>query len=338
MKKDQFLLLLSKKLTEDITVDESELLALTIKENEEYAQLADKLSKYFNQHQTKNSKTDKLKRTWAVIANVENQDFEGTFDFNKPKRKQFSIVKIAAIVVLCLTSVIAIYQLLQKNSGEELEGFITTHQKAFRVLDDGTKIWLNKNSAITYNKAFGKDKREITLQGEAYFDVVKNSAIPLFVHVGNVDIEVKGTAFNVDAYQGKPAIQISLIHGLIQVTHHLDTSNKVLLMPNQKLIIANTATNSPPKFLVRPIDQFSLSGATKWTVDTLVFHKEKLKDLAVQLERKYGVKIEIHDVQLKEKRFSGKFIDETLPQALDALKLSYPLTYIINNKLVIIKD
>jgi ferric-dicitrate binding protein FerR (iron transport regulator) len=338
MKKDQFLLLLSKKLTGDITEEERKLLELTTEGNKEYTQLADKLSKYFMLQNTKNSKTEKLKRTWEVIANVKNHNFEGSFDFDEPKIQRFNWLKVAAVVVVCLSAVIVGYQLSQKNTVHSVQDFATANQKSFRVLDDGTKIWLNKNSAIIYNNEFGKEKREITLQGEAYFDVVKNSSVPLLIHVEDIDIEVKGTAFNVEAYHGKSAIQISLVHGLIQVTQQRDTTNKVLLKPNQKLIIENAETNGRRKFLVMPINSSLLSGATEWTVDTLIFHKEKLKDLVVQLEKKYEVKIEIHNARLKERRFSGKLIDETLQQALDALKLSYPLTYTINNKLVIIKD
>lgn len=76
----------------------------------------------------------------------------------------------------------------------------------------------------------------------------------------------------------------------------------------------------------------------KQTDDTLIFRKEKLKDLAIRMEKKYQLKIEIQSEQLKEKRFSGTFSTETIQQALEALKLSYPLTYTISNGLVTIKD
>ncbi|MFA6277269.1 MAG: FecR domain-containing protein [Pedobacter sp.] len=339
MKKEKFLFLLSKKLSDDISVEENELLNLTINTSDEYKQLADKLTKYFNQRKAKNSKTDKLRATWARIAKAEEENFEGTFDYTAPKSKfNTSFIKIAAVLILALASTVLIYT-LQKRNQQETESISTTNTKSFKLLADGTKIWLNKNSILSYNTSFGKEKREISLKGEAYFDVVKNSAIPLFIHAGNITIEVKGTAFNVNAYTDKPYIQVALIRGLIQVSHTADSKNKVLLKPNQKLTIPNAMVNGiPSKFTIEPINALALLNETKWTSDTLIFRKEKLKDLAIQLEKKYEVKIEIQSAHLKERRFSGTFTTETIKQVLDALKLSYPLTYTISNKLVIIKE
>lgn len=342
MTKDKFLLLLTKKLSGDISTEESELIKQAIKRDENYKQLADKLTKYFKQNKTKNSKVDQLRSTWTKIAKAENESFEGTFDYNPAQTSKFNTVgllKIAAVLALVITSALIAFQFSQKHTKPELDTFVASHQKSFRQLEDGTQVWLNKNSSISYNKAFGKAKREITLQGEAYFDVVKNSAVPLFIHVGDFDIEVKGTAFNVNAYSGKPSVQVALVRGSILVTNRLDTNAKVLLKPNQKLIIPNTfAKGKSSHFLVVPIQASSLLSETKWISDTLIFHKEKLKDLAIQLEKKYELKIEIRSALLKEKRFSGTFTNETIQQVLDALKLSYPLTYTISNKLVIIKD
>ncbi|MFD0941078.1 FecR family protein [Pedobacter boryungensis] len=340
MKKDKFLFLLSKKLSNDIAAEENELLTIAINNSEEYKQLADKLTKYFNQRKVKNSKTDKLRTTWAMIAKAGADDFEETFDYSPPKRKLNTalFLKIASVFILAIASTFLIYR-LQNRTEQEIETISTGTTKSFKLLADGTKIWLNKNSALQYNSAFGKEKREITLKGEAYFDVVKNSSIPLFIHAGNITIEVKGTAFNVNAYSDKPNIEVALIRGLIQVSHTSDSENMVLLKPNQKLIIPNASANGAhSKFIIEPINSLALLNETKWTSDTLIFKKEKLKDLALQLEKKYELKIEIQSAQLKERRFSGTFTTETIKQVLEALKLSYPLTYTISNKLVIIKD
>ncbi|MFI5453374.1 FecR family protein [Pedobacter sp. UC225_61] len=338
MKKDKFLFLLSKKLSNDISLEENELLIIAIHTNDEYKQLAEKLTKYFNQRKTRNSKTDKLRATWAMIAKAEEENLEGTFDYTTPKHKfNTTIIKIAAVLIVVLASTILVYT-LQKRNQQESETISTTTTKSFKLLADGTKIWLNKNSVLSYNSSFGKEKREISLKGEAYFDVVKNSAIPLFIHAGNITIEVKGTAFNVNAYTDKSYIQVALIRGLIQVSHEKDSKNIVLLKPNQKLTIPNAVVNGTSKFTIEPINTIALLNETKWTSDTLIFRKEKLKDLVIQLEKKYELKIEIQSAHLKERRFSGTFTTETIKQVLDALKLSYPLTYTISNKLVIIKD
>lgn len=340
MKKDKFLSLLSKKLSNDISIEENELLTIAVNSNDEYKQIADKLTKYFKQHKTKNSKTDKLRSTWTMIARAEAEDFQGTFNYTTTKNRfnAANFIKIAAVLILLLASTLIVYK-SQRGNDQEIQSIITNNNKSFKLLEDGTKIWLNKNSVLSYNASFGKSKREISLQGEAYFDVVKNSTIPLFIHVGNINIEVKGTAFNVNAYSEKPNIQIALIRGLIQVSHITDPKNKVLLKPNQKIIIPSALVHGEiGKFSIQPINTLALLNETRWTSDTLIFRKEKLKDLAIQLEKKYELKIEIRSAQLKERRFSGVFTTETIQQVLDALKLSYPLTYTISNKWVIIKD
>jgi ferric-dicitrate binding protein FerR (iron transport regulator) len=131
---------------------------------------------------------------------------------------------------------------------------------------------------------------------------------------------------------------VALVRGLIEVTDKLDKSHKVLLKPNEKLVFSTNPAKGHANFMVFSLAENALLTNTKWIADTLVFRKEKLKDLALRMEKKYDLKIEVHSELLKEKRFSGTFTDETIHQALEALKLSYPLTYTINNRLVIIKD
>ncbi|MEJ7779016.1 MAG: DUF4974 domain-containing protein [Daejeonella sp.] len=129
-----------------------------------------------------------------------------------------------------------------------------------------------------------------------------------------------------------------VLRGLIQVSDRLDSKRKVLLHPNEKLIFNNSQNIGQNKFLVRSMKSGALLNDTKWIADTLIFNKEKLRDLTVRMEIKYDLKIEIYSEKLKDKRFSGTFTNENIQQALEALKLSYPLTYTINNRLVVIKD
>jgi transmembrane sensor len=342
MKKEKFLELLSRKLSGEISVANSEILDQAIANNEEYRLLAAKLGRYFKDKKTLQPKLDQLNHTWQMIAAAEKEYFTGNFDYSAPKKSRIfssTLFKVAAVLVLLIGAGVLGYNLLNRNADLDFNSVIATNQKTFKMLDDGTKIWLNKKSSISFNKTFGKHKREIFLDGEAYFDVVKNKAVPLFIHAKNIDIEVKGTAFNVKAYKENPQIQVALIRGLIQVTDRLDSKHKVLLKPNEKLIFSNSPSNgSQNNFQIMPLKLSILLKETNWTSDTLVFHKEKLKDLAVRMEKKYDLKIEVQSEQLREKRFSGTFTNETIQQALAALKLSYPLTYTISNRLVVIKD
>jgi transmembrane sensor len=341
MNKEKFLALLSGKLSGEISSADSEALAKAIESNEEYQLLATELGHYFQHHKTIEPKIDRLNQIWEKIEVFEERGFQEHYNHSRTKRASVyaALLKVAAVLILSMGISWLGYRLLNRYADEGSIIMNATTQKTFRILDDGTRIWLNKKSTISYNSAFGKHRREIFLEGEAYFDVVKNKDIPLFIHAGNIDIEVKGTAFNVNAHKENAEIQVALIRGAIEVTDKLDKQHKVLLRPNEKLVFSNNSSNGDQnKFLVKLVGPSMLLKDTKWVSDTLIFNKEKLEDLIVRMEKKYEIKIEIQSDRLKDKRFSGTFINETIHQALAALKLSYPLTYTINDRLVVIKD
>lgn len=340
MEKDQFLALLSKRLTKEISAEEDITLTNAIASNEEFGQIAEKLIRYFNRRDVGNTAADKLKGIWAMIEKAEYEGFKPVSNESVYQKHRFNtnaLLKIAVVLILGV-SVIGLSQFYKQSESTGSGHYAATYQKAFKLLEDGTKVWLNKNSSMHYNTEFGRSKREITLQGEAYFDVAENAAVPLFIHVGELDIEVKGTAFNVNANRENPSVEVALARGLIEVRNRMN-NDKILLKPNEKLVIPHHLTDGHPgQFTVVPLEPLSLLKEIKWTSDTLVFRKEKLKDLIVQMEKKYELKMEIHSAKLGEKRFSGVFTNETIQQALEALKLSYPLTYVISNKLVVISD
>lgn len=340
MKKEKFTELLSKKLSGEILEEESVLLKSMIRDNEEYKKISIELELYFKEKKDYQTNITQLNHLWEMIKVDQNESFNGKFDYSENRENTFlytSWLKIAAIFVVLIGTGIMGYRLLT-NAAQNSDMVTTTSVKTFKMLDDGTKIWLNKNSKLSYNSEFGQQKREITLEGEAYFDVAKNAAIPLFIHAGNIDIEVKGTAFNVNAYSSGGDIEVALVRGLIEVRDRLNSKRKVLLHPNEKLTFNNSKNIDQDNFLVRSVESAALWNDTRWIADTLIFNKEKLKDLAVRMEKKFDLKIEVQSEKLKEKRFSGTFVNENVQQALEALKLSYPLTYTIHNRLVIIKD
>lgn len=341
MKREKFLEMLSGKLSGEISAEDKKVLDKVIEDNEEYRLLSIKFDQYFNAEKDFMPKTDRLGRVWEMITVDDKESMARKFDYSTSKANLFFnsiLLKIAVALIFFISIGLFGYHLLNRYADQNFDKTVTSDHKTFRLLDDGTRIWLNKKSSISYNKAFGKYKREIILDGEAYFDVAKNSKVPLFIHAGNIDIEVKGTAFNVNAYKNIEEIQVALVRGSIQVTDRLNGNKKIQLKPNEKLIYSRVQSGDQNDFQVLSLNSSVLLKDTKWTADTLVFYKEKLKDLAIRMEKKYDLKIEIQAKQLKEKRFSGTFTNETIQQALEALKLSYPLTYTIRGRLVVINE
>jgi ferric-dicitrate binding protein FerR (iron transport regulator) len=203
-------------------------------------------------------------------------------------------------------------------------------------LPDGTTVWLNAGSKLSYNKNYGNNLREVSLTGEAFFDVVKSAKKPFIIHTGKIDIRVLGTAFNVKSYPGEKTIETSLIRGSIEVTFKDRPAEKVILKPNEKLIVANEEIpvalkkqsirqNKEPIVAVSHLNYVKSDNSiaeTAWIQNKLIFQDKSFKDLATEMERWYGVSIRFDNSQRDTLRFTGSFENETIQQSLDALKLA----------------
>ncbi len=222
-------------------------------------------------------------------------------------------------------------------------------------LPDGTSVWLNSSSKLTYdNENFGAKVREVSLVGEAYFDVEKNASKPFIIHTTKMDIKVFGTAFNVKSYPTDKTTETSLIRGSVEVTLN-DRQEKIMLKPNEKLIF-NTLQNIPEKrniekedfntnnkekpiielshLTVYPIDNSIVE--TAWMDNKLVFRNESSEDIALKMERWYGISIVIVTESLKKELITGSFEKETIYQALKALQFTNKFTFIIEKDKIII--
>ncbi|MBN9382464.1 MAG: FecR family protein [Chitinophagaceae bacterium] len=260
----------------------------------------------------------------------------------------------------------------------ETMNVIFTRRKSHSNLQfpDGTMVVLNENSRISYNADFGKTKREVILEGEAYFNVTGNAGMPLIIHARNVDIRVLGTVLNVKAYPDGRNVETSLIRGRVEVVLRKDPRRRILLRPNEKIDIP-TQPAEPEKGAgyslqddtpvsagdVRPgavqptnQDNTNLSDSLfyqlqplktekssklipeiAWIYRKLVFNQEPFAAVAEKLERWYDVRMYFEDDDLKKEIFTGSFEKETLEQALNALQFSYPFDFTIKKKEVFIR-
>lgn len=241
-------------------------------------------------------------------------------------------------------------ELLVKNEIKTTYG-----SKTNLVLPDGTKVWLNAGSKMTYDKEYGVNLREINLTGEAYFDVIKDPKKPFIIHTGKINIKVLGTAFNVRCYPDEKNTETSLVRGSLEVTMK-EGMEKIILKPNEKLIVKNTenqlgkTNHSQPgkkinkstgnifeisRLSVLPRDSSIVE--TSWVNNKLVFRSETFEQVALKMEKWYAVSILFKDEKVKEKKFTGIFEKETIEQALNALQLITLFNYRIIRDTVFIK-
>jgi transmembrane sensor len=213
-------------------------------------------------------------------------------------------------------------------------------------LPDGTLVWLNADSRLTYNDGFTGSAREVQLTGEAYFDVAKDKARPFLIHTPSVDIRVLGTVFNVRSYSNERNTETALFQGSVEVTLHNSPDKKIILRPNEKLTVRNNqASITEPSAVAdknHPDEPLMTLGKvhfqkkdssiteTLWTKNQLAFDGASLEEVGWQIERWYAVKVNIADQRLRNIHITAVFEDESLPQVMEALRMTGNFTYTIH--------
>jgi len=218
-------------------------------------------------------------------------------------------------------------------------------------LPDGSQVWLNGDSRITYDESFRGPFREVQIVGEAYFDIAKDKDHPFIIHANSIDVRILGTSLNIRSYSNEKNTEAVLIHGSIEVTLHNSPDKKIILQPNEKLVVQNGKTlvlqdtparHREPEAPVMTLgkahiqEKDSTVMAILWIKNKLAFDQEPLEDVARKLERWYDVKVTIKDERLKRMAYTAVFEDESLRQVMEALRLTGNFRYSISKKEVII--
>jgi ferric-dicitrate binding protein FerR (iron transport regulator) len=194
-------------------------------------------------------------------------------------------------------------------------------------LADGTKVWLNAGSKITYFNSFNAGNRRVQLVGEGYFEVAKNADLPFVVEAGKVKVKAVGTAFNVKAYPDEDLLETTLVEGKVDVSKG---NEHILLLPNQRITIAD------PDLLTRKMayqlsKDINTAVYTSWIGKRWIFERESMIDFVKTLERRYDIHITVKDERLNAYKITGSIEQQTLGQLLKALQLTIPLNYTIND-------
>lgn len=191
------------------------------------------------------------------------------------------------------------------------------------TLPDGTKVWLNAGSKISYTQGYSLVNRLVTLVGEGYFEVAHNEQLPFRVSSKDLQVSVLGTKFNFRDYPTDAEAIVSLAEGKVALDD-LSHSGKetVYLTPNQRAVM-NKQTGKIS------VEDYTVSNSIQWTNGNLIFDGEPLKDIIKDLERSYNVKITIADKSLLTLRFYGDFIrqEQSLNEVLDALSATGKINY-----------
>ena len=197
------------------------------------------------------------------------------------------------------------------------------------TLPDGSKVWLNKNSWLTYNQRFGKRTRQVALKGEGYFEVNRDERRPFIVKMQNdLDIKVLGTTFNACNYPSLNKAEVILRSGSVQVSDN-GRNEYVILKPDQKF----TWNEGTAK-----ISSVNAMNCCRWFEHRLVFDNVKLKDILENLSHKYQTEISLNVGNLADKHMSMTIRDESVEDILDILTTLLPIRWRYQGAEIIIEN
>ncbi len=244
-----------------------------------------------------------------------------------------TFARIAAVLVVGLLAGYYLHTLSKPSTPEFYTSVAPKGSVSELVLPDGTHIFLNSGSKINYTNSGLHQMREVFLSGEAWFQVAHNEAKPFLVHTSFYDVQVTGTSFNVKAYPDDNQVTTTLEVGSVHIisSKTMKISEETILKPGEQL-----SYNKETREL--KLADVNTKQYTSWKDNKLIFINMTLKELAILLERKFGVEIEISDPAILNYHYDGTIKDETILDILDILKHTLPINYqIIGQKVVIQK-
>lgn len=286
--------------------------------------------------------------------------------WTKKRRLYWSMSLSAVIAVMVIVSIFVWNPLCHSSDGMRM---IATKEgsRTKITLPDGSEVWLNSGSRLIYPKDFDcLSTREVTLDGEAYFKVKHDTNHPFIIHTDYLDIKDLGTVFNVMAYPDEKEAVATLISGSIAVSIKDDPGRTIVLKPHEKvsyfadvhgLALEKDNSQSVNKELktIRPVALHNsrlevsdiqpvvtphgdtIVSETAWVNNELVFQGEKFSQLAERMQRWYNVTIKVENAQVADYTFTGIFNGETLPQALEELKMIRAFSFELERDTVVIK-
>src|SRR5690554_5740473 len=244
--------------------------------------------------------------------------------FNSFRVKVWNIGRTAAAVLLPLFLLhqFVIQPMLKTTPSEMITLASAPGMVTKAVLPDGSEVWLNAQSELTYPQKFNGKERTVRLSGEAYFKVVADKKNQFNVVMpDDITVSAFGTEFNIYAYSDEPGYHVTLARGNIEVGTARSIKKETLAVGQKAVLIPQTGEMT--------IVQTDTYVETAWKDGKMVFRREKLETIAQKLLRKSGGVSRLEGDVLKDYEYTATFTDETLEDILDLLKRSAPITYSI---------
>lgn len=266
----------------------------------------------------------KERKLWnAVLVNYKLQTPSGS---PKPKKSinHWMLSTVAASVAIFFLVFSQVISSPDLPNDKWQSVWVPPGQRSLVTLDDGTKVWLNSQSTLSFPVSFNTDKRIVELNGEGYFDVAKNEDAPFIVKTSKYNIEVLGTSFNVLAYESNDLFETSLLNGSVMIKSVTNDSPTIKLNPNEKITLIAGALQ------MSRIENFN---HFRWREGLICLDDERFEDLIKKFSLYFDIHIEIENPELKDYLCTGKFRhSDGVDYALKVLQAEMKFTYTRDNE------
>ncbi|HOZ96884.1 MAG TPA: FecR family protein [Niabella sp.] len=267
-----------------------------------------------------------------------------------PKRKEVTTLLLWRIgaVAASLFIILSLVHIFSSNNkttiladSDGVSNNKKTDTRSNLTLPDGTIVYLNTNSHLEYDDRFNKKERNVTLTGEAFFEVTHNPEKPFIVHTDKAAIKVLGTKFNVKSYDNE-SWETTLLEGKIEMNLNERPKEKLQLQPSQKVSITDLQTSDQQKeeykvsiTKIKPLNNDVVE--TAWMADKLIFVDKPMEEIAKELERRFGVSVVFLSGKTKQYKYTGAFQNDNLTQILKILDMTQPIQYELKDNVLMIQ-
>jgi ferric-dicitrate binding protein FerR (iron transport regulator) len=288
--------------------------------------------------------------------NVKNAEDDNVFKFNRARSTWSRSVRywVSGIAAVLLILFIVKYKTppgnpLPDNNDNNVKEVVTNATNTIRkiTLSDSSMVWISPKSTLTYLKVFDKQKREVTLTGEAFFEVTKDHKRPFSIYTGKVITKVWGTSFRIRSYTEDKTTKVDVVTGKVSVTvagqkerktgsdfnDQTDLSQGIMLLPNQEAVYDEKLDH------LQKNNEIKDSSIDMWKKTSLSFNNTQLKEVFKVLNKNFHVHISSDDEKINSDYLKADFTNENLPAIMEILKRTLDVNYHVHgNEFVLESD
>lgn len=249
-------------------------------------------------------------------------------------RRALKLSAAAIILLLCGVSSLFFLWQSERSASEMVEEYkeyvveVPDEAKSKITFPDGSVVWLNAGSKVTYDSNFARESRNVGLTGEGYFEVSKNKELPFVVNTGKLTVKVLGTKFNLKSYEEDSEVKVTLKEGAVKVGDFLTDAAPVVLKPNQRFTFKKMTQTIQ-------VDSVDASHIENWRNGAMTFDKVPLEEIAKELRRLYNIPIRIESDKLKHIVYYSDFQENvSIEKVLEILSSGNKFRYEVKPEFV----